>query len=221
MIYTASQIADMERRYRTTFINSVSGFKSLQMVATFNEAGLSNIALFNSIFHVGANPPLLGMVVRPDGANHQTLDNIKQTRQYTLNNVLPQWYQRAHQTSARYEANSSEFVECGFTKYYIEGFNAPFIKESSIGIGLQLHETLDVAINGTTIVIGEIKYLRFAENTIIGDYGYVDLEQAGSVTVNGLDSYHTTQTLGRLPYAKPGKYPEPLGVNNKVTKTED
>jgi hypothetical protein len=33
--------------------------------------------------------------------------------------------------------------------------------------------------------------------------GTIDLEAAGSLTVAGLDSYHRTQKIGRLAYAKP------------------
>ncbi|WP_295650928.1 flavin reductase [uncultured Mucilaginibacter sp.] len=211
MTITGNQISSMEQRYRTTLVNSVSGFKSLQMVGTISTDGITNLALFNSIFHVGANPPLLGMVVRPDGAEHDTLKNIIATGQYTLNNVLPAWYAKAHQTSARFPSGESEFGECGFTKSYIAGLKAPFVKESTIKIGLVLRDIIDVSINNTSIVIGEIIYIILDENVIAAD-GYVDLEKAGSVTVAGLDSYHTTQRLGRLNYAKPGKHPEALSV---------
>ncbi|MBW4888380.1 flavin reductase [Mucilaginibacter sp. HMF5004] len=211
MIISNTDILAMDKRYRANFVNSVSGFKSLQMVGTANDAGITNLALFNSIFHVGANPPLLGMVIRPDGAEHETLNNIKATGTYTLNNILPQWYEQAHQTSARYAAGESEFEACGFNEQYIEGFKAPFVKEATIKIGLKLSEIIEVSINNTCIVIGEIIYLILDEQLISPD-GYVSLEEAGSVTVAGLDSYHTTQSLGRLAYARPGKHPEPLSV---------
>lgn len=32
------------------------------MLGTINKDGISNLGLFNSIFHVGANPPLLEMI---------------------------------------------------------------------------------------------------------------------------------------------------------------
>ena len=39
-----------------------------------------------------------------------------------------------------------------------------------------------------------------------GDYvledGFVDIEKAGSMTVSGLDSYHKTNRIARLSYAK-------------------
>lgn len=197
-----AEILAFEQRYRTTLMNSISGFKSLQMVATANKNGVSNIALFNSIFHVGANPPYIGMVFRPDGAEHETLANILETGVYTLNNVVSSFYEAAHQTSARYAAGQSEFKNCGFTEEYIANFNAPFIKESNIKLGLAVKEVIPVLLNNTKIVIGEVQHILLDEDFLTDD-GYVDLVKAQSTTVVGLDAYHSTNLLGRLKYAKP------------------
>ena len=85
---------------------------------------------------------------------------------------------------------------------YIGDFSVPFVKESTIQIGLQLKESLSVASNGTTILIGEVVLIRLNETYILED-GTVELEAAGSITVAGLDSYHRTEKIGRLAYAKP------------------
>lgn len=200
--FASSALAEQDKRFRTNFINSLSGFKSLQLLSTVNEKGVSNLALFNSIFHVGANPPYLGLVVRPDGPEHDTLKNILKQEYYTLNNVLEKFYQQAHQTSARYVSGESEFTACGFNEEYMVDFPVPFVKESSIQIGLKLKEVIPVKTNGTTIVIGEIVLIRMDEKYLLSD-GTVDLEAAGSITVAGLDSYHRTQKIARLAYAKP------------------
>jgi len=201
MNFNQSHISAMEKRYRTTFINSLPGYKSLHMLGTVSEKGQSNLGLFNSIFHVGANPPLLGMVFRPDSNDHDSLDNIKQTKEYTLNNVLPDWFEQAHQTSAKFPSGISEFEPCGFKEYYLDPFKAPFVTESSIKVGLELREIIDVSLNNTKIVIGEIMHVILNEGVLTQD-GYVDHVLAGTVTVAGLDSYFLPQGLGRLPYAK-------------------
>jgi len=196
-----ADILAFEQHYRTTFMNSISGFKSLQMVATANLSGVSNIALFNSIFHVGANPPYIGMVFRPDGPERETLANILETGFYTLNNVKTQYYKAAHQTSARYPAGESEFKHCGFTEEYMANFSAPFVKESSVKLGLSVKEVIPVSLNNTKIVIGEVQHILLDEDLISAD-GYVDLAKAQSTTVAGLDAYYETTLLGRLKYAK-------------------
>jgi flavin reductase (DIM6/NTAB) family NADH-FMN oxidoreductase RutF len=201
MQISQNQIAEMEQRFRATLINSVPGYKCLQMVGTSNKDGISNIGLFNSIFHLGANPALLGMVFRPLTPEHDTFNNIMETGHYTFNNVLPGFYKQAHQTSASYPSEVSEFSICGFTKQYLAGFKAPFVQESNIKIGLEFRECIDINVNDTKILIGEVVHILL-DGELLGEDGYVDHAKAETVTVAGLDSYFATQPLERLAYAK-------------------
>lgn len=207
---TREELNELDQRYRTHLINSVSGFKNLNLVGTISENQKPNLALFNSIFHLGANPPLLGMVFRPDGPEHDTFNNIIQTGQYTLNNVRENFYKQAHQCSARYRSGESEFLACGLDEEYLNAFRAPFVKQSSIKIGLELREVLPVSLNGTRIMIGEIQLISVGEG-LISDDGYVSIEQGGTLTCSGLDSYHRTEKISRLSYAKPDRFPDVIG----------
>ncbi len=94
MDISKSDLEQMDNRYRATLINSLPGFKCLQLVGTLSENGHSNLGVFNSIFHLGASPALLGMVFRPGSADHDTLTNIKKNGTYTLNNVLASFYEQ-------------------------------------------------------------------------------------------------------------------------------
>ncbi|CAN5242595.1 flavin reductase [soil metagenome] len=214
MIHIKSDgIPKMEKHYRTSLINGLVGYKSLNLLGTANNNGVTNLCLISSAFHLGANPPLLGMVIRPEREHNDTLKNIKTTGEYTLNNVLPEWYKQAHQTSAAYPSGVSEFSICGFEKRYINRFKAPFVAQSTIGIGLELREMIDMEINGTTIVIGEIVHI-LADDNIIENDGNVDHIKAGTVTVAGLDSYFMPQFIGRLSYAKPAQELTDLPTEN-------
>ncbi len=206
MKISSEELKQMDNRYRATFINSLPGYKCLQLVGTLNENGHSNLGLFNSIFHLGASPALLGMVFRPQSEDHDTLSNIKRNGFYTLNNVLPSFYKQAHHTSARFPSGVSEFVECGLTEFFLPDFEAPFVTESSVKIALELKEIMPVNLNNTTIVIGEVKHILLTPN-LVGTDGYVDHQAAQTVTVAGLDSYFEATALGRLTYAKPDVVP--------------
>ena len=184
--FDSKQIARMEKQYRTNLINSVSGYKSLNLLGTINADGISNLCLVSSVFHLGSNPPLLGLVMRPQRANNDTLRNISQIGQYTLNNVLPAWYTMAHQTSAAYPAGVSEFETCGFTRKYAGRFKAPFVAESTVRIGLELRELIDISLNGTTIVMGEVVELLVDEPLVCAD-GVIDHDGAGTMAAAGLD----------------------------------
>ena len=210
MAYMKSDgILQLEKQYRISLINSLIGYRSLNLLGTASSDGLTNLCVISSTFHLGANPPLIGLVIRPEREHNDTLRNIRATGQYTLNNVLPEWYVQAHQTSASYPSGVSEFDTCGFSKKYVDDFNAPFVEQSTVRIGLELREVIPMAINGTTIVIGEIVHI-LTDDGLIAEDGTVDHVKAETMTVAGLDTYFLPQPIGRLAYAKPGIEPHLL-----------
>jgi flavin reductase (DIM6/NTAB) family NADH-FMN oxidoreductase RutF len=205
----SKDISEMEKSYRTNLINSLNGYKSLHLLGTVNEFGITNLCIVSSVFHMGSNPPLFGMIIRPEREHNDTLKNIKSSSQYTLNNVLPEWYKSAHKTSASYPAGESEFKACGFVESYAEGFKAPFVSVSTVKFGLELRQVVPMDINGTTLVIGEVLHIEAGQGLINPD-GFLDHHLAGTLSSTGLDSYYQTKPLGRLSYAKPGIEPKEL-----------
>jgi flavin reductase (DIM6/NTAB) family NADH-FMN oxidoreductase RutF len=196
------QIMDMEQRKRAQLINSISGFRSVALIGSIDAQGQTNLAIFNSIVHIGSNPPLLGFIMRPDSVERHTLSNIMETGCYTINHINSSMYEKAHQTSARYPKNVSEFDAAQLTPQFKDGFMAPFVKESHIQIGMEFKERIEISINQTSMIIGEIKWVHYPDHCLSED-GFLDIEKAGSITSTGQDSYHTTQLLQRLQYAKP------------------
>jgi flavin reductase (DIM6/NTAB) family NADH-FMN oxidoreductase RutF len=192
---------NMEQRYRAAFFNSLGGFKSVNLVGTTDNAGQTNLSIVNSVFHIGANPPFYGMVIRPHTVPRHTLENILETKEYTLNHITADFYKKAHQTSARYPKETSEFDACGLTPEFIDGCRSPFVKESAVKIGLDFVETKEIELNGTVIVIGQIKMVMLDDDLVAND-GFVDLESAASITCAGLDAYYSVKKLARLSYAK-------------------
>lgn len=192
----------MEKRFRAHFINSLSGFKSANLIATENSQQQSNLAIFSSVIHLGASPALVGFITRPDSVARHTLNNIKETKQYTINQISHQFYPQAHQTSARYSADECEFLQTGLTKQYIENIAPPFVAESHLKYALTLEDIIPLPLNGTQLVIGRITDIICPHEAIQPD-GYIDIEQLGAACISGLDSYHNTSRLSRLSYAKP------------------
>jgi len=199
---TSKALMEMEQRERAQLINSVGGFKSVCLIGTSNETAQSNLAIFNSIVHIGANPPLIGFMMRPDSVERHTLANILSTGYYTINHINESIYKQAHQTSARYPREVSEFDATGLTPVYKNEFKAPFVAESRIQLGVEFKERINLTINNTILIVGEIKEMYFPRHCLQTD-GYLDIEKAGTIACTGLDGYHTTQSIERLPYAKP------------------
>ncbi len=201
MPLTTVDINAMEKRYRAQFINSLSGYKSANLIGTIDAQGQTNLAIMSSAFHLGATPPLMGLIVRPDVAERHTLDNIRDLGVYTINHVNQDIYAQAHQTSARYPKTTSEFEAVGLTPEYIADFPAPAVQESAIKMGLELREEQLMKINGTHLVIGEIVWVDVPTEVIAED-GYVQINETNTVALSGLDAYFSAEPLQRLPYAK-------------------
>ncbi len=201
----------LEQRYRAAFVNSLTGFKSVSLIGTKSAKGQTNLAIFNSIVHIGANPPYIGFISRPDSVDRHTLRNILETGYYTINHVNSSIYTQAHQTSARYPENLSEFSATGLHEQYLNDFFAPYVEQSTIKIGVRYIEQIPIKINGTILVVGRIDHVYFPTDCLCND-GFLDIEKAGTIAGGGLDSYHQTQRLNRLTYAKPNRASEPLNM---------
>jgi len=203
-VYHASDVSVMETSFRKNFVNSLTGFKSVCLIGTIGKTGRPNLAIFSQVFHVGASPALIGILFRPNTVARHTLDNILSTRFFTLNHITESFVPAAHQSSARYGDDESEFDATGLNMEFTATITAPYVKESVIKLGLQLAEHQTIRINQTELIIGEVKEVIVPDNCVLND-GFVDLEKAGTVTCSGLDSYHRTTKIVRLSYAKAGK----------------
>jgi flavin reductase (DIM6/NTAB) family NADH-FMN oxidoreductase RutF len=202
MILNKEGITELDKEYRRAFINSLAGFRQAVLVGTQSAVGKTNLAIFNSLIHLGANPAMFGLINRPDSVQRDTLQNIQDQGVYTLNFVTGAEYQKAHQTSARYPIGVSEFEQVGFEEEYHSHFAAPFVANAVVQIAMKFEERIDIKLNGTVLIVGSLQEISI-DNSLVGADGFVNLSEAGVLVSQGLDAYFTTSPLGRLPYAKP------------------
>lgn len=59
MTLSRQDIQAMDQRERARLINSLSGFKSANLIGTCDKQGLENLAVVSSVVHLGSNPPCL------------------------------------------------------------------------------------------------------------------------------------------------------------------
>lgn len=194
-------LQDYDRFTRANVINSLSGFKSASLIGTVNKQGQTNLAIFSNIVHMGADPALIGFVNRPLEAAPHTLSNIQETGSYTINHISAAIFPQAHQSSAKYPADISEFDATGLTPLFREGIRAPFVAESLVQYSLELQQIIPIELNGTFFVIGAIQDIFYPEE-IQEEDGFLALEKAGSLCSLGTSAYYETKRLGKLAYAK-------------------
>ena len=182
-------------------VNAITGFKPVNLIGTKSKNGAENLAIFSSVVHLGSSPALIGFILRPTTVQRDTYQNIIDTGCYSINHVHHDIIEAAHQTSASYDSSESEFEKVGLNAEYIEGFEAPMVKESKIRMGLQLEEIKDIELNGTKLMIGSIQCISIPDDHLIHEHGFLDLEKAGTVALSGLDGYYDPAFFTRKSYA--------------------
>ena len=192
----------MNRIYRLNLINSCTGYKSANLIGTVSTENIYNVAVFSSITHLGSDPALLTFIVRPTTVPRDTYKNIIDNKEFTVNHINVEDIKEAHHTSAKYPSVISEFDVTNLEKEFKDDYKAPFVKSSRIKLGCKYLNQYEIKENNTLLMVAEINDIYFNENIIQKD-GWLNLDIAKTVTVNGLDGYALPSLVQRFEYAKP------------------
>jgi len=201
--YYAKDLAEMDKRFRANFINSISGFKSANLIGSVNSDGITNLAIFSSVVHIGANPPLLGFILRPLSVDRHSYSNIIEKGYFTINALPFSMKEDGHLTSAKFPVDLSEFDKTKFTPEQNE-FGLPYVKESQVAMTCQLKSDTLIELNDTRLIIGQVVHVRVNPEHLKPD-GFFDSAAAGGSTISGMDSYHSVNGGVRFNYARPNE----------------
>ena len=195
-------IDKMSKIFRLNLINSITGYKSANLIGTKTDDKINNVAVFSSVTHLGSDPPLIGFITRPENGNRNTYNNILKNKLFTINHIKKNQIISAHQSSAKYPKNVSEFDKTDLKAEFKNNFDAPFVKDSPVQIGCSFVNKYFIKENKTTLMIGEIEMLFIDEKLLLED-GFVQLDKEDIITVNGVDGYALPKLIKRIPYARP------------------
>ena len=201
-VFTEQHFKEMHHLYRINLINSCSGYKSANLIGTKSSDGITNVAVFSSVTHMGSNPALLGFFLRPTTVLRNTYQNIKATGKYTINHIYEGIIEDAHHTSAKYDSHISEFDVTTLEECYHKGFYPPFVKGCPVQMAMEYVEEYPIHANNTILLVGKIKALH-VHDTVLSKDGFIDLTLSKTATINGLDSYAVPSTNLRLSYQRP------------------
>jgi flavin reductase (DIM6/NTAB) family NADH-FMN oxidoreductase RutF len=196
----------MEKIERLNIINSCTGYKSANLIATISKSGISNVAVFSSVTHLGSNPALIGFIVRPTTVPKDTYKNLKDIGFFTVNHITSTMIFDAHQTSANYDIEISEFEKTNLEEEYRKGIIVPFVKGSPVQLYCKYVNEYYIKENDTIHIIASIEALFYDEN-LKSDDGWLQLDKGNVVAINGLDGYCLPKLIDRFEYAR---------VNNKT-----
>ena len=205
MHYTREQINNLEKIKKINLINSCSGYKSANLIGTISKEGITNVAVFSSVTHLGSNPPTLGFILRPTTVPRDTYKNILESGVFTINHIYEDIIEDAHHTSAKYEEAISEFDITALEDVYLNDCIAPFVKGSPVQMEMKFIEEYHIKSNNVIHIIAEIKNL-YIKDDILNQDGFLDLAKAKVAAINGLDAYAIAKNNTRLNYQRPKKF---------------
>ena len=194
-------ISIMDKVRRLNLINSCTGYKSANLIATKSLENIENVAVFSSITHLGSNPAMLGFIIRPTTVPRDTYKNIRKTLFFTVNHISSEIIADAHQTSANYDDTVSEFDKTNLESEYKENIAFPFVKNAPVQLLCKYVNEYYIAENNTIHIIASIENIFYNENLEHKD-GWLQLDKANVVAINGLDGYCLPKLINRFEYAR-------------------
>jgi flavin reductase (DIM6/NTAB) family NADH-FMN oxidoreductase RutF len=194
-------LSEMGRVQRLNLINSCTGYKSANLIATQSLEGINNVAIFSSVTHLGSDPALIGLIVRPTTVPRDSYKNIKETGYFTVNHVTESMIADAHHTSANYESNISEFDKTNLQEEYKENIKTPFTQGSPVQLYCKYVSEYYIKENDTIHVIASIEKL-FYNKELAHEDGWLQIDKGNVVALNGLDAYCLPKLIDRFQYAR-------------------
>ena len=200
--YNREDIDNLGKIFRINLINSCSGFKSANLLGSVSKEGITNVALFSSVTHLGSNPPTLGFVLRPTTVPRNTHKNFKETGYFTINHIHEAIIDDAHHTSAKYPEHISEFDVTNLEEEYKGKQKAPFVKGAPVQMSMKFVEEVYVPSNDVMLIVAQIEEL-YVKDELLQDDGLINLSLGNVATINGLDSYAIPKFKKQLSYQRP------------------
>lgn len=194
-------ISKMQKVERLNLVNSCTGYKSANLIATRSKDGLTNVAIFSSVTHLGSNPALIGFIMRPTTVPRDTYKNIRETEYFTVNHITSNMVADAHHTSANYDFGVSEFDKTQLEEEYKSGIEIPFVKGSPVQLYCRYLNEYYIKENDTIHIIASIENLFYLEELQHKD-GWLQIDRGNVVALNGLDGYCLPKLLDRFEYAR-------------------
>jgi flavin reductase (DIM6/NTAB) family NADH-FMN oxidoreductase RutF len=200
--FNQQDIHNLDKIYRINLINSCSGFKSANLLGTISTKGITNVAVFSSVTHLGSNPPTLGFILRPTTVPRNTHKNLKDVGYFTINHIWEEVIEDAHHTSAKYPDDVSEFDMTNFKPEFKGNFKAPFVKNAPVQMSMKFIEEIYVPSNNVMLVVAQIQEL-YVKDELLQNDGLINLSLGNVATINGLDTYAIPKFKKQLTYQRP------------------
>jgi len=157
--------------------------RPIAWAGTRSKDGVNNLAPFSFYNAFSSTPPIVGFstIPRLDGRNKDTLQNVIDTRCFTLSCVSQKLVEAMSKSSALLEPGEDEFVYAGLEPAEAQKINAPYVKDAMLVFECELNQVVSFGKEegSGNLILGQIINIRV--NDEIYNDGYVDFEKLDPV----------------------------------------
>lgn len=176
--------------------------RPIAWVSSLDAGGACNLAPYSFFNMVSANPPVImfAPTIRRDATHKDTLNNIRQTKEFTVNIVTEAVEDAMNLTSADFHSSVDEYDEAGLTKVQASVIHGFRVKESPVALECKLH---DVYSFGDTPGAGQVVFGRVVavhvDDSVLGEDGYADQDKLLTIGRMGRSTYTRTRDNFEIP----------------------
>ncbi len=206
---TVLQIADLTPAERYKLATALIVPRPVGWIGTRSPAGVANLAPYSFFNVMAGNPPVL--VFAPGvSARKDTLDNVRQTGEFTVNVVTEDVATAMNLSSAPFPAEVDEFAACGLTAVPATRVGPPLVGEARANFECVVDSLVPVGDpeTGGVLVIGEAVAVH-VDSTLL-DGTRVDQEALHAIGRHAGNTYSSTRDLFEMerPSEAPSSRPE-------------
>lgn len=190
MILDASQLAQPDM-YKILVASVIP--RPIAWAGTRSKNGINNLAPFSFYNCFSSNPPILGFSTLPrvDGRKKDTLQNIEDTRCFTLNCVSHKFMKEMSRSAALLEPEEDEFVYAGLQPAEATHIAAPYVADALLVYECTLHDIVRLGSGpgSGSLILGQVRYVHIQDG--LYQNGRIDFEKLDPVGRLAGDWYST------------------------------
>lgn len=141
--------------------------RPIAWVTSRSSTGVINAAPFSFYTVVSNNPPMVGVNIgRRAGQRKDTANNIQELKEFVVHVATEDLLTPMHDSSAEYEADSSEVELLGLETLNSEAISVPRLAAAPISMECRLHSILPFGQGGSEFYVGEVLNFHVRDDLI-------------------------------------------------------
>lgn len=167
-----------KQRFHVADLQGVDGYKlatglivprPIGWIGSISADGVVNLAPYSFFNVVSGQPPTF--VFSPGrGGRKDTLANVREVGEFTINVVTEEVVEQMNATSATFGADVDEFAACGLSAVPSRSIRPPMVGESKANFECVVTQIVDIGHpdNGNALVIGEAVEIHVVASLLDG-----------------------------------------------------